>query len=79
MKYNKSFQQIMWDTVIEKKPDVYIYYTTELGDPMFAVSTNAKGTGFWFDAFKTVAQAIKFCKKFELGVERIYLKGDVIE
>jgi len=74
-----GFQQRIWENLIERKPDVYIYYTTELEDPLFAVATRADGTGFWFDAFKTVKQAIKFCEKFELEVERIYLKGDTID
>jgi hypothetical protein len=74
-----GIQQQIWENLIAKKPSVYIYYTTELEDPLFAVSTRADGTGFWFDAFKTVKQALKFCEKFELEVERIYLKGDKID
>jgi hypothetical protein len=74
-----GIQQQIWESLIERKPSVYIYYTTELEDPLFAVATRADGTGFWFDAFKTVKQAIKFCEKFELEIERIYLKGDVID
>lgn len=74
-----GIQQRIWENLISKKPSVYIYYTTELVDPVFAVATNPYGTGFWFDAFKTVKQAIKFCEKFKLPIERVYLKGDQID